>query len=123
VEQLSPRVLNDGWGHVTVQGLGRFRDAKLWPGGGRAWDWGETGTDHRPGIQPADVTELLAHRPDAVVLGCGRHGRLDVCPETLSLLREHGVTVVRERTGAAFEMYNALALEGRRVAGLFHTTC
>jgi hypothetical protein len=123
VAQLSPRVVDDGWGHLEVAGLGRFRDAKLWPGGGRAWDWGETGTDHRPGIQPADVSELLAHRPDFVVLGCGRLGRLDVCPETLSLLEQHGVTVARENTGAALETYNALALEGRSVAGLFHTTC
>jgi hypothetical protein len=123
VGQLSPRVLDDGWGRVEIEGLGRFRDAKLWPGGGRAWDWRETGTDHRPGIQPEDVMELLAHRPDVVVLGCGRYDRLDVCPEAMSLLREHEVTVVRENTGAAFRTYNMLALEGRRVAGLFHTTC
>ena len=108
---------------MDIQGLGRFRDAKVWPGGGRAWDWGETGTDHRPGIQPADVTELLTYGPEVVVLGCGRHGRLEVCPETMALLREHGVTVVRQNSGAAFATYNRLLREGRKVAGLFHTTC
>jgi hypothetical protein len=115
--------VDDGWGYVEVSGLGRFRDAKLWPGGGRGWDWAETGTDHRPGIRPADVTELLAHRPDIIVLGCGRYGRLGVCPETLSVLEQHGVVVVRDDTAAAFETYNTLASAGRRVAGLFHTTC
>jgi hypothetical protein len=119
----SPRVVNDGWGYLEIEGLGRFRDAKLWPGGGRAWDWRETGTDHRPGIQPGDVTELLAHEPDVVVLSCGRDGRLRVCRETLAMLEERGVAVVQEATGAALMRYNALASEGRRVAGLFHTTC
>src|SRR5688572_3917860 len=64
MSEVSPRVIDDGWGFIEIEGLGRFRDAKLWPGGGRAWDWRETGTDHRPGILSADVTELLDHEPD-----------------------------------------------------------
>ena len=36
--EASPRVVDYGWGIVEVEGLGRFRDVKLWPGGGRAWD-------------------------------------------------------------------------------------
>jgi hypothetical protein len=123
VGQVSPLVVADGWGYLEIEGLGRFRDAKLWPGGGRPWDWRETGTDHQPGIQPADVMELLEHDPDLVVLGSGRQGRLGLCAETLSLLEQRGVEAVREDTGAALETYRAAASEGRRVAGLFHTTC
>jgi hypothetical protein len=121
--EASPRVVDDGWGFVEVEGLGRFRDVKLWPGGGRAWDWRETGTDHRPGILCADVTELLNHEPELVILSRGRQGRLSVSPETLSLLETRGVPVLREKTDAALATYNRLAGEGRRVAGLFHTTC
>src|SRR5918996_993450 len=89
--ELSPPVLVDGWGFVEVDGLGRLRDAKLWPGGGRGWDWTETGTRHRPGIQPADVAELLEHGADVVVLAKGVLERLQVCPETLDLLRQKGI--------------------------------
>jgi hypothetical protein len=120
---ISPRVIDDGWGFIEIAGLGRFRDAKLWPGGGRAWDWRETGTDHRPGILCADVTELLDHEPELVILSRGRDGRLEVSSETLSLLETRGVPVVREKTDTALATYNRLAAEGRRVAGLFHTTC
>jgi hypothetical protein len=116
-------VVEDGWGFVEVEGLGRFRDVKLWPSGGRSWDWRETGTDHQPGILCADVTELLNHEPDLVILSRGRQGRLGVSPETLSLLETHGVPVVREKTDAALATYNRLAGEGRRVAGLFHSSC
>jgi hypothetical protein len=119
----SPLVLDDGWGFVEVERVGRLRDAKLWPGGGRGWDWNETGTHHRPGIQPADVAELLEHRPDVVVLSRGRELRLETAPETAAVLEARGVETVRAETGAAIEAYNRLAGEGRRVAALLHTTC
>jgi hypothetical protein len=121
--EYSPRVLDHGWGYVEVAGQGTFRDVKLWPGGGRGWDWRETGTDHRPGIQPGDVTELLEHQPDVVVLSRGRAGRLGVCPETLALLEGRGIATRCAGTAEAFEVYNTLVAEGSRVAGLFHTTC
>jgi hypothetical protein len=123
MEESSPRVVDDGWGFVEIEGLGRFRDVKLWPGGARAWDWGEAGTDHRRGIQPADVTELLGHRLDVVILSRGRNGRLGVSPETLALLATEDVEIVRENSGAAIVTYERLASEGRRVAMLLHTTC
>ncbi len=122
-QERSPHVRRDGWGYVEVDGLGRLRDAKLWPGGGRAWDWNETGTRHQPGIQPADVLELFEHAPEIVVLSRGRQCRLETCVETLALLADHDLEVAREETGAAIDVYNRLATEGRRVAALLHTTC
>ncbi|HNG96476.1 MAG TPA: hypothetical protein PLB32_26980, partial [Acidobacteriota bacterium] len=55
----SPRITQISWGHIEVEGLGAGKDFKLFPGGGREWDWNETGTRHVPGIQPTDVQELL----------------------------------------------------------------
>jgi hypothetical protein len=115
--------LDDGWGFVDVDGLGRLRDAKLWPGGGRGWDWNETGTHHRPGIQPADLADLLDHDPDAVVLSRGRQLRLETTAEALALLTARDVEVIREETGVAIGEYNRLAAAGRRVAALLHSAC
>jgi len=36
-----------------------YKDAKLFPGGSCEWNWRETATEHVPGIQIADVQELL----------------------------------------------------------------
>jgi hypothetical protein len=119
----SPRVVSHGWGRIEVDGVGELRDAKLWPGGGRGWDWNETGTRHRPGIQPADVRELLDYDPDVVVLSRGRQQRLETCDETIELLEGRGVRVLLDETEAAIAAYNHLAGAGERVAGLFHTTC
>jgi hypothetical protein len=95
----------------------------VWPGGGRAWDWNETGTRHRPGIQPADVQELLDHKPDVVVLSRGRQLRLNTCPETLALLAEQGVGVEQCETSLAIELYNRLVESGTAAAALLHSTC
>ena len=58
----------------------------MFPGGAREWDWSETGTRHVPGIQPADLDELIAHGASAVVLSCGMWQRRRVSPETLQAL-------------------------------------
>lgn len=120
----SPRITHLSWGHVEVEGHETtFKDAKLWPGGARTWDWNETGTSHVPGIQPADVEELLEHGAETVVLSCGINERLQVKPETLDLLEEHGVDVDVLQTEQAVARYNQLQREGVRVGGLFHSTC
>jgi len=67
----SPRITHLEWGRIDAEGLARAHDVKLWPGGGRAWDWSETGTHHVPGIQIADVEELLEEGARIVVLSRG----------------------------------------------------
>src|SRR4051812_20725588 len=101
VVQRSPRILAISWGRMEVDGLPLGKDFKLFPGGGREWDWSETGTRHSPGIQPEDVEELLAHGATEVVLSVGMHLQLQVDPRTLALLDARGVTVhVAETTEA-----------------------
>jgi hypothetical protein len=120
----SPRITHVSWGRLDVEGESTsFKDAKLFPGGAREWDWKETGTSHSPGIQPEDVQELLDHGAQVVVLSKGMNRRLGVKAETLSMLEEKGVDVRVEPTDAAVETYNDLRADGRAVGGLFHSTC
>jgi hypothetical protein len=118
----SPRILRISWGRMEVDGLGPGKDFKLYPGGGRPWDWRETGTAHEPGIQSADVTELLEHGAQVVVLSRGMQLALQTCPQTLELLESRGIAVHVLETRAAAELYNRLS-EDQPVGGLFHSTC
>jgi len=118
----SPRIIHFSWGRIDVEGLGTGKDWKLYPGGGREWDWGETGTQHVPGVQPTDVEELLEHGASVVVLSRGRTRRLKTSPKTLKFLEERGIPVHMEETRAAVDLYNKLA-ETEAVGGLFHSTC
>ncbi|MDG4765526.1 Mth938-like domain-containing protein [Solwaraspora sp. WMMD406] len=118
----SPRVLAISWGQMDVEGLGTGKDFMLYPGGGRAWDWSETGTRHSPGIQPDDVEELLRNGATAIVLSRGMQLQLRVDPRTLELLDLHGITPYVAETTQAVQHYNELAAT-QPVGGLFHSTC
>jgi hypothetical protein len=122
-DRTPPNVLRHSWGQLEVQGIGLLGDAKLWPGGGREWDWSETDTHHRPGIQPADVAELLLHDVEVVVLSRGRELVLQTQPETIELVESRGITVVQQETSVAISTYNGLVDSGHKVAALLHSTC
>jgi hypothetical protein len=122
-EANSPRVTHLSWGHLEIEGVdGSFKDAKLFPGGARAWDWNETGTNHEPGIQPADIEELLEHGASAVVLSKGFNERLRVTPDALRMLEDRGVSAHVRQTEEAIQLYNELR-ETERVGALIHSTC
>ncbi len=118
----SPSITDCSWGSVSVDGHSVLRDAKLYPGGARAWDWRETGTHHEPGIQPTDVAELLNHGATSVVLSTGVYQRLRVCPETILLLKDKGVSCHVLPTPDAVTLYNNL-IETEPVGALIHSTC
>ena len=122
-EERSPRIRELAWGRVAVEGQARpFKDGILYPGGAREWDWGETGTHHNPGIQPADVQELLDHGARIVILAQGQFRRLQVAPETLHLLESCGVQAHVLQTEKAVQLYNELC-ESEAVGALIHSTC
>lgn len=114
------------WGEIEVVIQGKpqhFRDCKLWPGGAKEWDWNETGTQHNPGIQVADLEDVLRKDVDVVVLSRGQNKRLQVKKETVEYLRDRDVDYHVAETREAVKLFNQLAKKGERVGGLFHTTC
>jgi hypothetical protein len=119
----SPRITHVSWGRLEVEGEAElYKDAKLFPGGSREWNWRETQTGHRPGIQIADVQELLDHGSKVVVLSRGMAECLHVPRETLDFLKERQIAVHVLPTQHAVAIYNKLARTAL-VGGLFHTTC
>jgi hypothetical protein len=119
----SPRIKHVSWGRLEVESKAEpYKDAKLFPGGSHEWNWRETGTGHNPGIQVADVQELLDHGAKVVVLSRGMAECLQVPRETLDYLNGLGITVHVLPTQHAVALYNKLA-QSEPVAGLFHTTC
>ncbi|HKK45314.1 MAG TPA: Mth938-like domain-containing protein [Balneolaceae bacterium] len=119
---LSPKINSISWGKVITEHGSEYKDAKLFPGGSRAWDWNETGTHHVPGIQPADVEELLEHGAKVIVLSKGFHERLQVCEETTQMLKNKGIKFYFLQTEKAKAKYNELS-EDHAVGALIHSTC
>lgn len=121
-KKCSPKITRIAWGEMEVEGIGKGKDFKLYPGGGREWNWKETGTKHVPGIQPSDVEELIENGSEVIVLTRGMELVLQTCPETIQLLKNKGILVYIEETCKAVELYNVLA-NNKLVGGLFHSTC
>lgn len=118
----SPKIHSIEWGKVITEDGNTYKDAKLFPGGSREWDWNETGTHHSPGIQPADVEELIENGAQLVVLSKGHHKRLGVCHETKDLLTNKGITFYILGTDEAVEKYNSIRQE-QPAGALIHSTC
>ena len=118
----SPKIKSLSWGRMEIPDVGDGKDFKLYPGGGREWDWSETGTRHRPGIQVADVEELIANGATAIVLSRGFQNMLRVDPAVLDYLADKNVSVYIAETREAVSIYSKLA-ESTPVGGLFHSTC
>jgi hypothetical protein len=114
------------WGHMEVSVNGhtyRFKDCKVWPGGANEWDWNHTGTRHRPGIQPADIEEILAHDVEVMILSRGMERMLQTCPATEHLLQMQGLAYHIAETQRAVDLFNTLMQQGKKVGGIFHSTC
>ncbi|KAM7226636.1 hypothetical protein CapIbe_022781 [Capra ibex] len=120
----SPEIASLSWGQMKVQGSTKiYKDCKVWPGGSRDWDWRETGTEHSPGVQPADVEEVVEKGVQILVIGRGMSEALKVPPSTVEYLKKKGIDVRVLQTEKAVKEYNALATQGIRVGGVFHSTC
>jgi hypothetical protein len=117
----SPFVSAFSWGRIEVVGR-TFRDARLYPGGAEEWDWRKTGTHHDPGIQLADVADLLPHRPETVILSRGMDLVLRVPQATVDAIRAHGPKVIVLQSQEAVAEYNARCTR-EPVVALIHSTC
>lgn len=111
------------WGHMTDQTSREFKDARLYPGGAAAWDWGKTGTRHQPGIQWADLEDLMSLQPEIVILSRGVNCVLQVPTDTIEAVQATGTLVLVLQTDEAVAEYNRRAHAGARVVALVHSTC
>src|SRR4030095_15374500 len=105
----SPRIKHVSWGQLEVEGRAEpYKDAKLFPGGSREWNWRETGTGHKPGIQIGDVQELLDHGAKVVVLSRGMAECLQVPRETVDFLNGHQIYEQLVATRECVAVYDEL---------------
>lgn len=121
-----PYIEHFSWGKVTVRhadgSLHTYQDCKVTPVGSKKWDWRETDTHHRPGIQIADVKDI-AQTAHIIILTRGVDLVLQTKPETIDYLKGLGKEVHVEQTEKAIELYNKLVKEGKKVAIIIHSTC
>lgn len=74
-------------------------------------------------LQIPDLAEVLAERPDILVVGTGYFGRLHIPEATRAHLAAHGVELRSYRTTEAVAAFNRLQQTQARVVAALHLTC
>nr|XP_042706173.1 mth938 domain-containing protein isoform X2 [Chrysemys picta bellii] len=98
---------------------GREAAAALLTGGGeRRW-----ACSHSPGVQPADLEEVVKKGVKTLVIGRGMSEALQVPASTVDYLKKNGIDVLVLQTEKAVKEYNTLVAQGVKVGGIFHSTC
>ena len=118
----SPVITSFRWGRIEASAGRTFKDARLYPGGAAAWDWNTTGTRHQPGIQVADIDDLLSTQPQTVILTRGIQLVLQVPERTIEFVRATGALVLVLQSEDAVTEYNRRA-RAERVVAIVHSTC
>lgn len=106
------------FGEIIIDGRTYTSDVIIYPGRVDSTWWRKEG--HR--LQTEDVTEIIAEKPEVLVVGTGRFGMMRVAPEVEKLLKSLDIQLVVENTERACQEYNRLKDCRKVVAGL-HLTC
>jgi hypothetical protein len=74
-------------------------------------------------LDRTDIEDILAQRPDTLVVGTGYAGNMRVPDATRSVLSDHRIRIVAQNTRDAVETFNQMNEQGENGAGAFHLTC
>lgn len=112
------RIDHYSFGKIVIDGKTYTSDVIVYPGRVDSTWWRQEG--HL--LQKADLKDIIAARPDILVVGTGNMGVMQVPEGTVRFLESHGITVRIEKTGKAVELFNSRPPD-KKVIGAFHLTC
>jgi hypothetical protein len=105
--------------HLVVKGNLYRKDLKIIRGEVIDNWWRQEG--HR--LATADIDDILAARPQVLVIGTGYAGNMRVPDTVRQSLKDLQIDVIAQTTADATATFNRLFDEGKDVAGAFHLTC
>lgn len=112
------KISHYSFGKIIIDGKTYTSDVIIYPDHVDSSWWREEG--HH--LQVADLTEVIATKPSALIIGTGYHGVMNVPGETIEFLKTKGIEVHIEKTAKAVELYNDL-LQKRLIIAALHLTC
>ncbi len=107
------------FGSITIDGDEYGNDVVLLPPRVMSSWWRRQG--HRLAVD--DLAEVVAYRPEVLIVGCGVSNMMQVPPSTIRDMESAGISVEILPTQEAVERFNDLMAAGEKVAGAMHLTC
>ncbi|OGA44715.1 MAG: hypothetical protein A3F74_14180 [Betaproteobacteria bacterium RIFCSPLOWO2_12_FULL_62_58] len=71
----------------------------------------------------ADLAEIIAAKPEILIVGTGYYGRMTIPDETRRYLQAQSVRLREAHTREAVEEFNRLQRESARIVAALHLTC
>jgi len=106
------------FGRITIGGREYTEDIIIFPDRVKDGWWRQSG--HRLCLE--DIAEVIAERPQTLVVGTGASGLMEVSDEVRRAADDNGIEIIAETTDQACRTYNCLR-QSRRVAAALHLTC
>jgi len=113
------RIDSYSFGVMKVDGAEYRGDLIVFPDKVRSNWWRKEG--HSLAIE--DLDDVLAFKPEVLVIGKGASGLMKVPASTQETLQEQGIEVIAANTGQAWGVLNEQIEKGRKAIGAFHLTC
>jgi hypothetical protein len=114
-----PHINAYSFGRIDIDGRTYTADVIILPTQVRADWWRDQGHV----LKPADLSAVLEASPQALIVGQGAYGRMEVPAATVAWLQEAGIDVVCGKTPQAVEAYNESSKGTQKVAAALHLTC
>ena len=105
-----------GW--IVVNGKHHTSDLIVFPDKVKDNWWRRT--SHQ--LRLDELSEVIAEKPEVLVVGTGASGLMEVSPEVEQSLEAQDIKLIAEPTGEACNIYNQLCHSQRVIAAL-HLTC
>lgn len=115
------RIDSYSFGKVIINGRSYTSDVIIYPNRVDPSWWRKEG--HL--LQPDDLMEIIAAKPDIFIIGTGYSGVMEVPKETIDYINYKGIIVYIEKTTKAVELFNRLQKEktGKTIIAALHLTC
>jgi hypothetical protein len=113
------RIENYSFGKINVDGQSYKQDLIIFPERVQADWWRKEG--HM--LQLEDIAGILADPPDALVIGQGEPGKMQMDASVVEELQRLNVELVAAPTKVACSRFNELSQKGMRVVAALHLTC
>jgi hypothetical protein len=106
------------FGKIIIDGKTYTSDVIIYPEKvGSSW-WRKQGHS----LHIDDLKDIIAEKPELLIVGTGNSGVMVVPHETVSYLKSKGIEVNIARTDEAVRLFNRFQKEKRTIAAL-HLTC
>lgn len=107
------------FGQMTIDGRQYRSDVLIFPDGRVSDGWWRRRGHH---VDTEDIADLVAHRPEIIIIGTGASGMMRTAPALADELRAQGIRMIAEPTENAYRRFNR-EYGSTRVAAGFHLTC